>query len=304
MSSVKSQYVLTLLVLTAGVLLLDVLMLDLRTSEGNVMPIITIASSKGGPGKSTLAQLIAGILAAEGISVTALDADPTGCLHRWVSRIYEGPTFACHHEAEEARLAHLIHRVAKDADVVIVDTAGFGNRAATVAMTAADVVLIPMIPGEGDVTEATRTVELVAGVAAAARREIPARVMLNRVRPATTLSKHAATEAASLPRLNASLSDLVAYGEIGFSGRMPTGKAAAEVAALVAELRDLGWLPTRPVNTSSSKTLDVKTSDNISSSVNTSSVRSQGGNTQDDNTSSGKTSRVKTRSVKTEGIVA
>jgi chromosome partitioning protein len=246
-------------VLTASVLLLDVLTLDVWTSEGNVMPIITIASSKGGPGKSTLAQLIAGTLAVEGISVAALDADPTGCLHRWVSRIYEGPAFVCHHEAEEARLAHLIHRVAKDADVVIVDTAGFGNRAATVAMTAADVVLIPMIPGEGDVTEAARTVELVAGVAAAARREIPARVMLNRVRPATTLSKHAATEAASLPRLNASLSDLVAYGEVGFSGRMPTGKAAAEVAALVAELRGLGWLPPRPVNTSSSKTLRVKT---------------------------------------------
>src|SRR4051812_9701924 len=235
------------------------------------MPIITIASSKGGPGKSTLAQLIAGTLAVEGISVAALDADPTGCLHRWVSRIYEGPAFVCHHEAEEARLAHLIHRVAKDADVVIVDTAGFGNRAATVAMTAADVVLIPMIPGEGDVTEAARTVELVAGVAAAARREIPARVMLNRVRPATTLSKHAATEAASLPKLNASLSDLVAYGEIGFSGRMPAGKAAAEVAALMAELRELGWLPPRSVKTSSSMTSSAKRKADNTPSVNTSS---------------------------------
>src|SRR3954468_22687995 len=226
--------------------------------RGKRMPIITIASSKGGPGKSTLAQLITGTLATEGVSVAALDADPTGCLFRWVTRIYEGPSLACHHEAEEARLAHLIHRVAKESDVVIVDTAGFGNRAATVAMTAADVVLIPMIPGEGDVTEAARTVELVAGVATAARREIPARVMLNRVKPATTLSKHAATEAASLPKLNASLSDLVAYGEIGFSGRMPAGKAATEVAALMVELRELQWLPPRLVKTSSSMTSSAK----------------------------------------------
>src|SRR4051794_9371981 len=262
------------------------------------MPIITIASSKGGPGKSTLAQLIAGTLAVEGISVAALDADPTGCLHRWVSRIYEGPAFVCHHEAEEARLAHLIHRMAKEADVVIVDTAGFGNRAATVAMTAADVVLIPMIPGEGDVTEAARTVELVAGVAAAARREIPARVMLNRVRPATMLSKHAATEAASLPKLNACLSDLVAYGEIGFSGRMPTGKAAAEVAALVAELRELGWLPTDSVKTSSDKTTSVTPSSSNTSGAKTLSNKSTGVNT-----SSVKTRGVKTRGVKTEGEV-
>jgi chromosome partitioning protein len=224
------------------------------------MAIITVASSKGGPGKTTLAQLIVGTLAAEGVTVAALDADPTGGLSRWASRLYEGPAFTCHHEAEEARLAHLIHRVAQEAEVVVVDTAGFGNRAATVAMTAADGVLIPMVPGEGDITEAARTVELVAGVASAARRDIPSRVVLNRVRSSTALSKHAATEAASLPKLKASLSDLVAYGEMGFSGRMPTGKAGAEVAALMSELRSLRWLPApRLGNTSSVNTKDVNT---------------------------------------------
>ena len=54
-------------------------------------------------------------------------------------------------------MLHLIHRVA-EADVVVVDTAGFETAPATVAMTAADAVLIPMVPGEGDVTEAARTV--------------------------------------------------------------------------------------------------------------------------------------------------
>lgn len=225
------------------------------------MPIITIASSKGGPGKTTLAELIVGTLAADGFTVTALDADPTGGLSRWAERIYEGAAFACHHEAEDARLAHLIHRCTQEAQVVVVDTAGFGNRAATVAMTAADGVLIPMVPGEGDVTEAARTVELVAGVASAARRDIPSRVVLNRVRHSTTLSKHAATEAASLPKLKATLSDLVAYGEMGFSGKMPTGKAATEVAALITELRGLGWLPKKRDKTSDVKTSSVKTND-------------------------------------------
>jgi chromosome partitioning protein len=133
-------------------------------------------------------------------------------------------------------------------------------------MTAADGVLIPMVPGEGDVTEASRTVELVAGVASAARREIPARVILNRVRPSTTLSKHAAAEAESLPKLKAGLSDLVAYGEMGFSGRMPAGKAASEVSTLIAELRSIGWLPKRR-----GKTPGVKTS-----SVNTKGVKTEG----------------------------
>jgi chromosome partitioning protein len=223
------------------------------------MPIITIASSKGGPGKTTLTQLIVSTLAAEGFNVVALDADPTGGLSRWASRLYEGPPFTCQHEAEDAPLAHLIHRVSQHADVVVVDTAGFGNRAATVAMTAADGVLIPMVPGEGDVTEASRTVELVTGVASAARREIPARVVLNRARPSTALSKHAAAEAASLPTLKTFLSDLVGYGEMGFSGRLPTGKAGAEIAALMTELRDLGWLPRHDDNASSVNTKDVNT---------------------------------------------
>ncbi len=228
------------------------------------MTIITIASSKGGPGKTTLAELIVGSLAADGVNVVALDADPTGGLSRWTSRLYEGPRFNCHHEADEARLAHLIHRVSKEADVVVVDTAGFGNRAATVAMTAADVVLIPMVPGEGDLTEAARTVELVSGVASAARREIPARVVFNRIRSSTALSRHATAEAETLPKLDAGLSDLVAYGEMGFSGRMPTGKARTEITALMAELRALGWLPaisraSSSVNTSVVLSKDVNT---------------------------------------------
>ena len=54
------------------------------------MTILTIASSKGGPGKTTITELIVGSLAAEGVNVTALDADPTGGLSRWASRLYDG----------------------------------------------------------------------------------------------------------------------------------------------------------------------------------------------------------------------
>jgi hypothetical protein len=69
--------------------------------------------------------------------------------------------------------------------------------------------------------------------------------VFNRVRR-TSLSKHADAEMqrAKLKRLTASLSDLVAYGELSYSGRVPTtGTAGAEVTALLAELRGLGWIP-------------------------------------------------------------
>jgi chromosome partitioning protein len=209
------------------------------------MTVLTIASSKGGPGKTLVTMLLAGSLAADGVKIVALDADPTEAFTRWASNAYEGPPFEALAEADETRLVHLINTKAEAADLVIVDTAGFGNRAAAVAMTSADAVLVPALNGEADVTEAEKTIRLAEGLARAARREIPARVLLNKVRK-TQLSRHAAREidAAGLPKLNTSLSDLVAYGEMSYSGRVPAvGPAATEIAALIRELRDYGWLP-------------------------------------------------------------
>ena len=147
------------------------------------MSILTVASSKGGPGKTTICMLLAGRFAQEGLKVAALDADPAGALIHWITRTYEGePLFHAEAEADEARLAHLIHALRQSADVVLVDTGGFGNRAATVAMTSADAVLIPSAFGAADVIEAGNTVRLVAGLSQAARRAIPAGVLLNRVK--------------------------------------------------------------------------------------------------------------------------
>jgi chromosome partitioning protein len=169
----------------------------------------------------------------------------TQALSRWAANAYEGLPVEVFAESDETRLAHLIASKADAFDLVLVDTAGFGNRAATVAMTSADAVIVPSLSGEADVTEAEKTIRLVEGLARAARREIPARVLLNRVRR-TTLTRHAATElkAAGLPLLAATLSDLVAYGEMTYSGRLSaSSQSAAEVAALIAELRELGWIP-------------------------------------------------------------
>jgi len=202
------------------------------------MTVLTLATSKGGTGKTTLAMVLAARLAPEA-RVVVLDADPTEAFTRWARNAYEGAAFETVAEADETRLAHLIAAKADAADLVLVDTAGFGNRAATVAMTSADAVLVPSLSAEADVTEAEKTVRLVEGLARAARREIPARVVLNRVRR-TALARHAAkeVEGARLPCLSASLSDLVAFGELSYAGKLPSaGTARTEIEALVAELR-------------------------------------------------------------------
>ena len=92
------------------------------------------------------------------------------------------------------KLADLLPPLAERHVALVVDTAGFGNQAATVAAAAADLVLLAVAPGEADVIEAQRTVTFVAGLARSTRRTIPVRVIVNRVRRNTTLARHVAAE--------------------------------------------------------------------------------------------------------------
>jgi chromosome partitioning protein len=208
--------------------------------------ILTLTSRKGGCGKTVLAMAIAADLAERGADVALLDADPNGSVHRWATDIHRGSTMHPYSEADAERLADLLPSLAERHAVVVVDTAGFGNQAATVAAAAADLVLVPVAPGEADVVEAQRTVAFVAGLARSTRRTIPVRVVINRVRRNTTLARHVSTEIdrLALPRLAATISEAVAYGEMSFSGSLPAAcTAAEEIAALMAELRGQGWLP-------------------------------------------------------------
>jgi hypothetical protein len=59
---------------------------------------------------------------------------------------------------------------------------------------AADGVLVPASPGEGDIVEAQKMVAFVQGTAKTIRRDIQARVLANRIRRGTTLSRHLLTQ--------------------------------------------------------------------------------------------------------------
>jgi chromosome partitioning protein len=210
------------------------------------MPILTITSRKGGCGKTMLAMALSGALVEQSVDVALLDADPNATVHRWATQTHEGKPIPAYAEADAERLAELLPSLAERHAALIVDTAGFGNQAAAVAIAAADLVLVPVTPGEGDLIEAQRTVAYVHGLSRSTRRTIAVRVVPNRIRRGTTLSRHvlAELETMELPRLQTVMSEAVAYGEISFSGTSPKdGTAAEEIAALLTELREVGGLP-------------------------------------------------------------
>ena len=210
------------------------------------MPVITVASGKGGVGKTLAIISLGAALALEGVDVAILDADPNKGAHRWAIETYGGGKLAAYAEAETERLAELVPQLADRHEVLIADTAGFGNRSTVICIGAADGVLVPATPGEGDIVEAQKMVTFVQATGRTIRRDIQPRVLANRIRRGTTLSRHLLSqiEVLGLPRLDTTLSEAVAFGEMGFLPALPAaGQAAAEIAALVTELLVLEWLP-------------------------------------------------------------
>src|SRR5271169_3540800 len=115
-----------------------------RKLGSGVPMILTVASSKGGCGKTTLARIILGRLALAGYSVAAVDADFNHSLTDWVRSISHYP-IAVEHELRETEVGPLVSRLHEAHDVVIVDTAGAATQATVFAIGAADLVLVPVM---------------------------------------------------------------------------------------------------------------------------------------------------------------
>ena len=128
---------------------------------------------------------------------------------------------------------------AENADVVIVDTAGFENQTAIFSMGAADMVLIPIMADRNSVIEASKTAKQVASVSKIARRPIPLRILLSRWKP-RGLAERATLEdldAMRLPRLQHYLPDLSAFNKATFGGGVPvSGSAGQQIRRIIDEL--------------------------------------------------------------------
>lgn len=210
--------------------------------------IITVATQKGGAGKTTLARVLSADLAHQGWRVAVIDADPNRGFTEWAG-LYTGPAITFRAEPNEKELANLPADLAETHDVVVVDTAGFGSRSMLVAIGAADSVIIPCMPDRGSVREAEQTAEWVRNLSRSTRREIAFRVVMTGFDLRRSADRHALDQAQNrlaLPFLKAVLSDRTAYQASSWSGSAPSdGVIGREAATLSREIISLGWLPVR-----------------------------------------------------------
>ena len=207
--------------------------------------IITIGSSKGGGGKSCLCCCLAPNLAVHGYRVGVIDADPNAAFYAWHAG-YSGPPIRCQAEARDVPVVDLAQAWANELDAILIDTAGFGNLTAAAAMGAADYVLVPCMPDRGSTREAAKTIAKAASLARAARRAIPASVILSQWRI------RGVAEAAALEDLvdygvtsvlQTVLPERAAFRRMSFDSKgLVSGPIGHTIDAMIDELCELGAL--------------------------------------------------------------
>jgi chromosome partitioning protein len=126
------------------------------------MPVVVIASPKGGSGKSTSAVLLGTELAHAGAQVTMLDCDPNHSLTLWGERGQLPPRITLLSDVSESSIVRTIQKYDADGGIVVVDLEGVASRLVSRAISQADLVLTPMRATTLDATIGVRTLALIA----------------------------------------------------------------------------------------------------------------------------------------------
>ena len=205
------------------------------------MPILTLAQTKGGSGKTTTAEVLIAEFTYRGASVAALDLDPNRPLGRFVAR---APALAGVEVAvpgPEARVSDLIADLSSRHDVVIIDLMGAATPDMLVAIGFSDAVVIPSQLSEPDVRCGIETWQMIREVERMGRRTIAKAVLFTRTSPTlrTRAQEHARQqyERLGVRVLATEFMERTAFKEMTFNGSAPNldnreGNAARNVVAV------------------------------------------------------------------------
>jgi chromosome partitioning protein len=203
--------------------------------------VITVVQQKGGAGKTTLtAQLAVGFLKA-GLSVATIDIDPQGSLSLWYAARMASlgdDNALIHSQIQGWRLKKEADRLANECDIVLIDSPPHAESENTIAIRAADFVLVPVQPSPLDLWASRPTVQAIRNERAAAL------FVFNRVPPRALLTQEIANKLSDLgvPAAKQTLGNRVAYAASIAEGKgvvetAPSSTAAEEIIALVKEVR-------------------------------------------------------------------
>ncbi len=206
--------------------------------------IVGLVNQKGGVGKTTLSVNLAASLARTGERVLLIDADPQGSALEWSAAREGQPLFSVvglprptiHKELGQIGLGY---------DHIIIDAPPRVTDLARSAIMACDIVLIPVQPSPYDIWAADEVVKLL-DEARVYKDNLKSAFVVNRKIANTAIGRDVgeALAAYPVPVLVATVTQRVVFAEAAAQGKAvheidAEGPAAAEIEAVVAELREV-----------------------------------------------------------------
>ncbi|MEM7444263.1 MAG: ParA family partition ATPase [Pseudomonadota bacterium] len=195
--------------------------------------VLTVAQQKGGAGKTTLAAHLAVAIAQTGRSVAIMDIDPQGSLTAWCEARGETEPVIEHRQITGWRAANEVERLARDFDLVIVDSPPHAETEARIAVRAADLVLLPVQPSPMDLWATRPTIDL------ADTEKTPVLVVLNRVPARAKLSDEIIDQ---MDELGADLAQTRVGNRIALASSLMKGRGVTETNRRSLAAEEIGEL--------------------------------------------------------------
>src|SRR3954465_2365637 len=159
------------------------------------MAVVSVCSTKGGVGKTTLVICLADAFARQGGSVAIIDADPNGHVASWRERAGDDCPVEVIAGVTEKAILDRIADAASQYALVFVDLEGAASQAVTYAIAESDLVLIPSKVSGMDLQEVFRTCGAGQRAEKVRPRPIPARAVFTQMSPLSSrVAQHARTE--------------------------------------------------------------------------------------------------------------
>jgi chromosome partitioning protein len=217
-------------------------------------PVISLVSTKGGVGKTTLTFVLASAFArrlfgSSEYPVACIDADPR-CMLEAIVRKSGNPAILLLTASAET-LLETLREAQRRAALVLIDLQGSANQAMLYAAGKSDLVIVPAQPSAFDVSEARTSAAVVHQAADLVGRQIALRVILTRtpvLKQRVTAHSKAQFEKAGLSVLPVELVHRNAFQHMTYTGKEPhlvdpKNGAAENVEAIADAVAEILRLP-------------------------------------------------------------